>query len=659
MPLPPTDKTPRLATVSLPSPREAATGAAVYRRRRQERPRDRWLRTLALAGALLVHLLFLFGAVLGPAYDMVEPPEANSVSALKVRLIDKTEPEPPPPPPVRGTPPKEVGPLHRGSTTAQTLVTRQSQAATRADAPLTPVPVPALETPVIAATPPPSAPKPEVVAAPLPPVTLPKPAPTPELQPVPVATEPPQVALDKPQTTTPVPPKFQPEPVRKLQAEGHQPVPPPASLAMPDLPSQSAPTVSAPTIAMERAVPTLAPPSVAQAVRPETPAAPPAPDLQAIPLPAQPAPTVNLQASANTVTPVVPREQPQVQTPAIRVAETQLEAVPLTEAAQPRLERPQAPSLQTPAPKAIALDNKPTLARPQLNAASATAEPASESTASKVAEQAAQSATTNNSSAAKDAVAANTASSGADVSTAPNATPQGSNTATPGAPNGAPESSRTSGKSGLNLALPGQGENQGHGSTAGQNPGGQESAGNGQVGDYVQLKPHGNTEIMSHGRPNIGYKSTRFEDAWTPAGESSIDTALRRAVEKTTVKHTFHLPRGVRIECAVMPLLPMSLFGCGNPDPPAKALNPEIYQRLNLPTTNPLVPPGPATAATAASAASPPIKLDNSVQCAMARVSGGPLPPGCLDDRLTPGRPKPSMPAAAASSWVPASDQFH
>ncbi|MCT7061867.1 hypothetical protein, partial [Salmonella enterica] len=58
--------------MSLPSPKSAAESSAVYRRRRAERPRDRWLRILALVGALLVHLVFLFGAILGPAYEMEE-----------------------------------------------------------------------------------------------------------------------------------------------------------------------------------------------------------------------------------------------------------------------------------------------------------------------------------------------------------------------------------------------------------------------------------------------------------------------------------------------------------------------------------------------------------------------------------------------------------
>ena len=49
-----------------------------------------------------------------------------------------------------------------------------------------------------------------------------------------------------------------------------------------------------------------------------------------------------------------------------------------------------------------------------------------------------------------------------------------------------------------------------------------------------------------------------------------------------------------------------------------------------------------------------PIRLDNSVQCANARVSGGPLPPGCAIRRQ---RHAP-LPAPSGSSWVPASDQF-
>lgn len=634
------------ATVALPSPREAASRASVYRNRRKERPRDRLLRVLGLVGTLLVHLVVLFGAILGPAYEPIES-EAPSSAPLQVRLIEKKKEEPPPPPPVRGTPPKEVGPVRKaGGAPAVVRTRRASSSSTRTDADIAPVPVPALETPVVVVKAHPAAPKPEPVAAPRPAVTLPKPSPAPELQPVPTSVEPPQVSLETPPAPQPVPPKFQPEPVRKAQAEGTQPMPPPASLALPDVPAQSAPQVSAPTIAMEHAVPKLAPPSPPQAIRAETVAAPSEPELQAVPLPAQAAPTVNLQAQSSATTAVVPREQPRIQAPSIRVAEAELEAVPLPENARPSLDKPQAPRLETAAPKAVAVDQKPSLERPQIQPEPATAEAAkaaSQQAAANAASQAASTATGPQSSAPASAAA----STESGRSSAPNATPQGSEAGTPGAsPNGVAVSPGGPGKSGLNLSLPpGQGSGPGGGSS-GQ---GQKE---GLAGDYVQLQPRGNTEIMEHRAPNIGYKSTRFEKDWTPEGESSLDTALRRAVEKTTVRHTFHLPRGVRVECVVMPLFPVGLFGCGNGDPPPKPVDDKVYERMKLAPANPLVPP--ASAASTAPAA--PIKLDNSAQCATAKVSGGPLPPGCVDDRLPAGS---AAPAKAASSWVPASDQFH
>ena len=55
----------------------------------------------------------------------------------------------------------------------------------------------------------------------------------------------------------PVPPKFQPEMPRKPQAEGNRPIPPPASLAMPELPPQAPPKIAPPTLAMDARVPTV------------------------------------------------------------------------------------------------------------------------------------------------------------------------------------------------------------------------------------------------------------------------------------------------------------------------------------------------------------------------------------------------------------------
>lgn len=619
----------------------------MYRRRRAERPRDRWLRILALVGALIVHLGFMVGVILGPAYEQEENNESNTV--LQVRLIEKTQEEPPPPPPVRGTPPKEVGPVHHGNATNAPRTARRSTSSTRTNNDISPVPVPALETPVIATAARPSAPKPEVTAAPLPPVTLPKLAPTQEIKPVPSAAQPPQVALETPPVSQPVPPKFQPEPVRKVQLEGNEPVPPPASLAIPEVPPQSAPVVTPPTIALEKAAPVNTPPSVAQVARPEEPAAPPEPEMQAVPLPAQQAPTVNLEPQPSSVTPVVSREKPQIQAPAIRVTETELEAVPLPPNPQPSIEPPQAPRMETEAPKAIALENQPTIERPQISAEQPTqatpSQPSAAPTASPSSAQA-QAASSAQENAASSEASQASAERGA--SSAPNATPQGSNAASPGQPNGVSQSPAVAGKNGLNLSVPsGQGNGQGRPGQQGHGESG------GPTGTYVQLKPHGNTEVMTHGTPNIGYEATRFEKDWTPEGESSIDTALRHAVEKTTMRHTFHLPRGVRVECVVMPLFPVALFGCGNGDPPPKPVDDVVYQRMKLAPSNPLVTPAPS--ATAASTAVATIKLDNSAQCAAARVAGGPLPQGCEADSAVVN----PVPAHTGSTWVPASDQFH
>ena len=66
------------AQVMLNAPLAAATRARVYHQRTRVRPRERFLRIVAMVGALLVHLVFLFGFVLGPAFQVVLPPEQLS-----------------------------------------------------------------------------------------------------------------------------------------------------------------------------------------------------------------------------------------------------------------------------------------------------------------------------------------------------------------------------------------------------------------------------------------------------------------------------------------------------------------------------------------------------------------------------------------------------
>jgi len=673
MPLPPSDqptsgRPANPARVLMESPRAATAAAIVYRRRNRERPRERGLRVLAIVGSLLVHLVFLFGFLLGPAYQVVPRP-APKEQFVQVRLIET--PQPPPPPPPRGTPPKDLGPRHQGHAGQPVS---NSERATSMSTPLVAPPSPAAPTAAAAAQVPvvavqPATPKAKPVAAPKPPASLPRPAPTKQLQPIPLAGEPPKVTVSTPSLQPPVPPKFQPEPVRKPQLEGTQPLPSPPSLAMPELPPQAPPTITASSVVLNAIVPKSSAPASVAPARPEIPAAPPVPDLQPIPLPAQPSRTVNLQTQLNPPTPSVPRELPQIQAPAIQVAEvpaaaappaeTPLQPVPLAPAELPKVQ------LQAPTVKITVADKLPTPAiqpsveRPELSTpsvvATAPAPTAAPEKTSTPAESAASVPSQSPATAARPGEA-NTR----DVSTAPNATPEGSESATPGEPSGvvaAPESDHANGTQ--PSAVPGS--NQGAGGTAqapgqvgGNQPGAAEGEKQGVAGNYIQLKPHGDTEVMNHGTPNIGYKPTRFEQDWTPEGESSIDTALRHAVEKTTLAHTFHLPRGVRIECKLMPLLPIALFGCGNPDAAPAPLASKLYNRLNLPPANPLV--APATAASGAAPAVATIKLDNSVQCADARVAGGPMPPGCEDAQpIAPTR----KPASSSSSWVPASDQFH
>lgn len=642
MPLPPAPKpsdSPANArpVVMLRSPREAATQAVVYRRRRAGRPRERGLHIAGMVGTLLVHLLVLFGVILGPAYELPEPP--RDATPLQVRLIDK--PEPPPPPPVRGTPPKQVGPRHRGSATATAARTAEHAPATQ------PQPqVAAPDIPVITVTAPKATIRIARVAAPPPPLALPHPQPAPDLAPVPLAGTPPQVNLDTPPSVHPVPPKFQLEPVRKAQWEGNRPMPTPPSLALPALPAQAAPPIATPSIALDRiAPPANQPPSTLALVRPQPAVATAEPQVEPIPLPAQAAPAINLASQVSPPAPVVPRARPQVQAPSIQLGEPQLTAVPVDTAKAPAAPQPAAPAIEV--PKAASPGASITLARPQAAALA----PASGSAPSEAA-TAATSAAQNN---AAQPANANTSENA--PSSAPEATPQGSDNGNPGAREGAPEAAS---RNGAPAPTAGQGSGQGEGRQGKAQPGAAEGAEHGRLGSYIQLKPHGDTEIMDHRAPDIGYRPTRFEDDWAPEGESSIDTALRHAVEKTTVKHTFHLPRGVRVNCKVSPLFPIALFGCGG-DPPAKAAkDPELYKRLDLAPAKPLDPTASTSAAKAQSAPAPaaPIHLDNAAQCAAARVSGGPLPPGCPGEGQVSPRPI-KAPAAATSSWVPASDQFH
>ena len=169
----------------------------------------------------------------------------------------------------------------------------------------------------------------------------------------------------------------------------------------------------------------------------------------------------------------------------------------------------------------------------------------------------------------------------------------------------------------------------------------------------------------------MDYKPTRFDGAWTPKGESSVDTALRHGVEASTAHFVVPLPRGIRLNCTVGPgtagaaaaggakagaaMNAISIFtlGCGGGDGPPKPTNEEATAKNQ--TMAPAKPLAenlpPANSATVAAA---PVALDNTAYCTAARIAGGPPPPGC-EATIKINVP---LPNAASGSWVPASDQF-
>ncbi|MEO8810204.1 MAG: hypothetical protein ABI386_08165 [Rhodanobacter sp.] len=666
MPLPPPDsasagRASHPARVLLDSPLAAAARGRVYHRRAQSQPQDRRRRVLAMAGALLVHLFFLFGFVLGPAVEptLTSPPE----QALQVRLVEP--PEPPAPPPVRGTPPKVPGPRHQGRRGAPAP---RSEPSSNVDTDSAVRASPAPEPAVLARNSPSRAPAPKPLVAPPLPVSLPAPAPLPLPRPVLPAGEPPVLAVQVATPLPPTPPPFQPEPIRPAQAEGNRPILSPTSLALPKV-STPVP-LDLPAMAMHVDVPK-AVAAASLTPLPQSPVAPEVPRLQPLPLPAQSAAVVVLHASVSAPVAIVPKSLPPAQAPASEPGATALQEAPTIASPAP------APSASMP-PERIDLDQpthapavQPANLRPSVSTPSAVANvttPASTAGTPGTATPAGTSAATEPATATRNDASTGAAEPGEDMSRAQDANPLGSDATTVGETAGVASAPWTSTSTraatspfatAASTSTGKQGKLQGAGKPGGDQPGAGHGVQHGAVGDYVQLKPSGDTEIMRHDAPNIGYEPTRFDKDWTPPDESSIDTALRHAVEKTTVKHVFHLPRGLRVECIVRPLLPSSLFGCHNPDPPAVRLPEKIYDRLNLSPAKPLAPPAPATSITVPPSASsaPMIRLDNSAECAAARVSGGPLPPRCNADASPPASIR--TPAGSSSSWVPASDQFH
>ncbi|BFI95184.1 MAG: hypothetical protein RSP_06940 [Rhodanobacter sp.] len=136
------------------------------------------------------------------------------------------------------------------------------------------------------------------------------------------------------------------------------------------------------------------------------------------------------------------------------------------------------------------------------------------------------------------------------------------------------------------------------------------------VPDYVQHLPQGDTRIMQDTHP-VKYRPTRFDKDWDKGGASAIDDMLQKAVDKTTVKHTFNLGHGIHIHCGIS--LAALAGGCGG-DPPSPPSRKDGDVRLDMAPARPLAPDP--------NAPKPP-SLD---QCIALYRAGKPLADGCPSD---------------------------
>ncbi|WP_266168518.1 hypothetical protein [Dyella subtropica] len=140
-----------------------------------------------------------------------------------------------------------------------------------------------------------------------------------------------------------------------------------------------------------------------------------------------------------------------------------------------------------------------------------------------------------------------------------------------------------------------------------------------ETSGYVQRAPQGDTRMMQHGSP-VKYQATRFDKDWDKS-KDIVDGALHKAVEKTTVKHTFHLAPGLRIHCAIS--FAALAGGClGDPPSPPSAKDGD--ERLNMAPSASLAP--------MPSLPKPP----SEAECIAIYRDGKPLPHGCPVD--TPNR---------------------
>ncbi|MEO6969132.1 MAG: hypothetical protein ABI132_11865 [Rhodanobacteraceae bacterium] len=115
--------------------------------------------------------------------------------------------------------------------------------------------------------------------------------------------------------------------------------------------------------------------------------------------------------------------------------------------------------------------------------------------------------------------------------------------------------------------------------------------------DYAVPQPQ-EPGLMKHTTP-LPYHATQFDKDWAPDGESIGARAFRRAAQATTKEKTIRLPGGLKIKCAVSPLVLAA--GCGLEPPPPPPKNDDDI-RLSMPPAQSLtgkkvtVPAAPSSA---------------------------------------------------------------
>ena len=132
--------------------------------------------------------------------------------------------------------------------------------------------------------------------------------------------------------------------------------------------------------------------------------------------------------------------------------------------------------------------------------------------------------------------------------------------------------------------------------------------------DFIAQRPQGDDKVMKHDQP-LTYTETRFDADWTPVRENILQQGLRKTIEAVTVKKTFDLGNGARINCGFA----IIFLSCGG-DPPSGPPKKDGDKRLNMPPANPLVP-----------GLSPPPAMDIK-ECIEVYRKGQPLPQACPTD---------------------------